>query len=216
MRHRKYLWAGAVATAVLGGFLDVPPDRMPGVSSAEARDYYTRKRVRGRWITGRFPKDGAVAKAAVERPEPKPSSVPKPPSDLRFESALESMRSPPSQAARPADPTDAAPATAAPVAAATEPLAPPPSDDGMLRLRSALQAHAKSLATGSLPPPPSEEAPARTDSPEPTGVAFDFRTGLRRTTFTDGSVVEEAFDVAAMKARIVAGGKEPREPSTTP
>lgn len=216
MRHRKYLWAGAAATAVLGGFVDVPTDRMLGVSSAEARDYYTRKRVRGRWITGRFPKNGAaVAKAAVEKPEPKPASVPKPPSDLRFESALESLRSPPSQAAKPADAADAAPA-AAPAAAATEPLAPPPSDDGMLRLRSALQAHAKSLATGSLPPPPSEEAPARIDQPEPTGVAFDFRTGLRRTTFTDGSVVEEAFDVAAMKARIVSGGKEQREPGTTP
>jgi hypothetical protein len=199
MRHRICLGATAVAVAALGGFFDSLPDRTFGVRSAEARDYYTRKRVNGRWVTGRFPKNSA----GVRRPPPKPDV-------LRFSAAAP----PPTQPSSSPAPAPASPAPDAPFSAsAPEPLAPPPGNEPLLRLRAALESHARTLATGSLAAPSAvEEGSAPPGPPRPKAVAFDLETGVKRTTFSDGSVLEEEFDLEAMRNQVAAQGGEPRGP----
>lgn len=72
MRAVAYLQAAVVAAATLGGsphFTAGLP--VVGPNSAEAKEFYTRKRVNGRWITGHFAKRPAATrtrKAAQEKP----------------------------------------------------------------------------------------------------------------------------------------------------
>ena len=204
MRSRIVLGATAVAVAAFGGFFEGLPDRTLGVRSAEAKDYYTRKRVNGRWITGRFPKDSAGNSTGVKRPSPKLDV-------LRFSATPPADPEPrPAQAsplARPApDASSSAPAP--------EPLAPPPGSEPLLRLRAALESHARTLATGSLPVPATDEGATAPVQPKPTAVSFDLQTGVKRTTFSDGSVLEEEFDIEAMRNQVAAQGNEPRGPET--
>jgi hypothetical protein len=203
MRSRISLGATAFAVAAFGGFFEGLPDRTLGVRSAEARDYYTRKRVNGRWITGRFPKDSAGKSTGVKRPSPKPDV-------LRFSATPPADPEPrPAQAsplARPApDASSSAPAP--------EPLAPPPGSEPLLRLRAALESHARTLATGSLSAAPAEDGAGSPASPKPRAVSFDLQTGVKRTTFSDGSVLEEEFDIEAMR-QVATQGNEPRGPET--
>jgi len=216
MRSRFCLGAAVVGAIAFGGFIGAPGDGFPGVSSAEAKEYYTRKRVNGRWITGRFPKRQFVRRAAkravVARVAPAPPSPPPRPAEI----------SGPPRPTRSAALTQPNP----------EPLAPPPKDERMLRLRAALQAHARTIGTGSLRTAPAVETrpaaaqapsaesppPAENASPQPTAVSFDLQTGLKRTTFADGSVLEEEFDVEAMKGQVAAPALPAKEraPSTSP
>jgi hypothetical protein len=221
----------AVAAAAFGGLLDFPRDGILGVHSVEAKDYYTRKRVNGRWITGHFPKRSMTAKATPKRLAARFASTASPSPDYPRRSRLAAApRARPVFAPEPASPE---PAASAPPASTPEPLAPPPNDERMMRLRAALQAHAKTLATGSLRPvagqrqpepaapnastaPDASAGPNASSRPQPAAIAFDLQTGLKRTTFTDGSVLEEEFDVEAVKGRMGSPPKEPRGPGGAP
>lgn len=80
MRTKICIQAAFVA-AILGA---CPNDHFPGpfgIGPAEAKNYYTRKRVNGRWITGRFPKRSTnVAKVpARTAPTAVAQSAPAPP-----------------------------------------------------------------------------------------------------------------------------------------
>jgi len=78
-------------------------------------------------------------------------------------------------------------------------------DERLARLEEALHAHARTLASnteplsGALPAPRGlsslRPVPA---SPEPKAVSFDFQSAVKTTVFTDGTMVEEPFDPAAM------------------
>ena len=171
-----------------------------GVTSAEAR-VYTRKRVNGRWITGRFvsgskaTKPRAQARAASskvaalaarqerEGPEPNPRPM--------------AAASAPPQAAAPAAPSAPAPSTTT------------TTDERMLKLQEALQERARMLARAVA----SEAAAADARGPQATGsvaarpggdveprsLSFDFQSGVKTTVFSNGELVEEKFDVASLR-----------------
>jgi hypothetical protein len=80
-------------------------------------------------------------------------------------------------------------------------------------LRAALESHARTLATGSLSAAPAEDGAGSPASPKPRAVSFDLQTGVKRTTFSDGSVLEEEFDIEAMR-QVATQGNEPRGPET--
>src|SRR3712207_9526579 len=73
---RTAYWRAAICiTAVVGGALPLSDLGLVGAGTAEAKGYYTKKRVNGRWITGYFPKrrstgqNGAKERAPeAERP----------------------------------------------------------------------------------------------------------------------------------------------------
>jgi hypothetical protein len=68
MRAKICIQAAFVA-AILGAGPGDPFPALVGIGSAEAKDYYTRKRVNGRWVTGRFPKRSTeAAKAPADTP----------------------------------------------------------------------------------------------------------------------------------------------------
>jgi hypothetical protein len=167
------------ATALCGLSLGGAPD------SAEAAEYYTRKRVNGVWITGRFakkqPSAAKVARSpavvdAVTTTGALPSSIPSdlsPSNDLTpmFQRAMEARR-------------------AAVSIAGVEPQGPSPSaspahESRLLPLQRALEARAKSMV--------GESPLSRTVKV----VTFNFETGVRTSIYNDGSIVEEAFDPVA-------------------
>jgi hypothetical protein len=71
---------------------------------------------------------------------------------------------------------------------------PLPENERLSKLREALQARANSLTTGTLSP-----AQAPNAVPEPHSVSLDFRTGTKTTIFSDGTSIQEPFDVGALK-----------------
>jgi hypothetical protein len=188
-----------VRTAVvLGATLVGIPTPLPtdsgafGVTSAEAR-IYTRKRVNGRWITGRFASGSgasessgrrerssrrtrvsARASAAAEREATREAAK-----EAAREAAREVAKEAARQAAREAAAKEASRAAArtevAPREAPIQPRmqamreAPPaPVDDRMLKLQEALQSRAKALVTTPIPAGPSPapvEAKAAIDPP---------------------------------------------------
>jgi hypothetical protein len=218
-----------------------------GVGVAEAKSYYTRKRINGVWVRGRFPKRSALNKnqAATSKPAVHSSAASVPATTGSLALAPDGMAAPtlaaPATAAQPgasphpawlrsAAPAQPSPtvqggtiaqATATPGAfapqtvlsspvlpdarmpsspamapAAHEPPLVPPSDEQRLsKLREALQARANSLANGGSGMP----APKLRVAPEPQSVTFDFKSGVKTTIFADGTIVEDAFDVAAVK-----------------
>ncbi|HEX8164807.1 MAG TPA: hypothetical protein VF601_03355 [Beijerinckiaceae bacterium] len=171
-----------LAAAFAGaGWLVVAPSALD-FGAAEAKDYYTRKRVNGVWITGRFQKRQAGAAQPSRAAQP-PSSSPE------HRAARPPARFPASSLATPAAPDVAA-------------MRPPAGDEGLLKLKAALEARASELAatagsgaasaaTGGAP---SEGAPA-----EPRSVSFDFEARTRTTVFTNGLTVTESFDVAGIR-----------------
>jgi hypothetical protein len=58
MKTKSLLKAGVLCMAVIGVDLAGPRPEF-GVSPADAKDFYTRKRIDGKWVTGYFPKDEA-------------------------------------------------------------------------------------------------------------------------------------------------------------
>ena len=120
-----------------------------GPALAEA-GFYTRKRVNGRWVTGRFPKaetGGKVRRAKVRRPvEDDDDDV----ADIPLPPAREGDR-PTVTASLPGSPGSPEPAPPVPIALALPEAAATPRleeapDERMVRLRRALQARADELA----------------------------------------------------------------------
>jgi hypothetical protein len=172
--------------------------------SAQAGEYYTRKRVNGVWMTGRFARQHPVRTAQLQTKTEAPVSAPvseKPPQrvaatvanagdDLApaFQRAQQIMRS---VAAVPIAIPVAVSAAAKSTASAT---APAPTsvafsdEDRLLPLRRALEARAKIMAVSTVPS--SRTPPTRNIK----AVTFNFETGLRTSIYNDGSVVEDHFD----------------------
>lgn len=222
--RRKIVWgAGVFAAFAFGGCLDSPKSGFTfiGVSSVEAKPFYTRKRVNGRWITGHFPKRTAtsanVSRKRVAEPTPAPrpaakiATVPAPimASAAAVAAASRARSEPPAPPGPPvpapapvsrAEPVPQAPAPAPPatLVVANAALVPAPEEQRLTKLRHALQARATALTTGSIPP--QDQKPA----PEPQSVSLDFKSGMKTTLFSDGTTVKEPFDVASMKGLAAA------------
>jgi hypothetical protein len=172
MYVKTFVKSALIATILFGLSSGAAPN------SAEAGDFYTRKRVNGVWITGQFPKKHVIrakearnqlvvaAAAAPSMPSSLPSTlgegVDRPP---LFQRASEARR-----AALTAEPLGESPT----VSMAQEPR--------LIPLQRALEARAKSMSSGTLPPRALKV------------VTFNFETGVRTSVYEDGSIVEERFD----------------------
>lgn len=156
--------SAAVAAGVLGGIFGpfAIDSGLPGLAPAQAKEYYTKKRVNGRWVNGRFAKRSAPnAKVTVRAPPARvtaPARVIAPPRVAAPPSAAGRVaEAKPSSAAATAPPVPA-PSPAAPAAPAVRanasgsPSATPSTtvpalaEDGrMQQLQEALQARTQSL-----------------------------------------------------------------------
>jgi hypothetical protein len=184
MRRNILLQVGLVAAIAAGLRVDAADGlRLAGAGPADAKDYYTKKRVNGRWINGRFPKRSA---ARTSSPEQDTSGSPRAPASR---TATVSARA--AAAGASTSPTS----LAAPVAAGAAATAAGSDGERLDKLRQALQARANALTTGSVAPP---EAPR--PGLEPHSVALDFQSGIKTTLFSDGTMVREPFDVPALKS----------------
>lgn len=161
-----------------------------GIAPAEAAEFYTRKRVNGKWITGRFPKQGGAAKRQA-----KAGSVP---------AAV--AAAPAAAAAAPTALASTVRAEEAALRAPPAPAVPLAGDERLLALQQALEARAGSLVGPASQPQPAPEsatgslAPALASPPvEPRSVAFDFQSGMKTTLFTNGASITEPFDAGAIR-----------------
>ncbi|CAA9343716.1 MAG: hypothetical protein AVDCRST_MAG90-2077 [uncultured Microvirga sp.] len=146
--------SAAVLAGVLGGIFGplAIDSGLPGVAPAQAKEYYTKKRVNGRWVSGRFAKrdapkakakaaaravparvaTAAAAPAVGRATDPKPTSVPAP-------TTLSTAAPAPAAPAVRVDASGSAPVRPAPDVAAL-------AEDGRMRqLQEALQARTQSL-----------------------------------------------------------------------
>ena len=208
MRTRLFLRLAVVVSATLGVVPGVGFGQPAafGVAAAEAR-VFTRKRVNGRWITGRFvakqaasPSRGRVRMASRGRPsaqDSEPEQVPTPPVRATLGAA-------------------AAAAVTAPLLAGTAPApsaaSAPQMDERMLKRQEALRERARAIvmtSTSEVAAAPESSAPAATGSlasapaanarPEPRSLSFDFQSGLKTTVFANGTSVQEKFDIPSLK-----------------
>ncbi len=183
MPSRASILCGLMAGAAVTLPPSVPPLLEAAAIAAPSRDVYTRKRVNGRWITGVFPKSGAVRGRARHLLATR----------SRGEEPRESHQAaPPPRPARPAD-----------ASAVTSSIAPAAGEMKIEGMRPALEAHARMLASQPLsdqasraPTPPNSGS---TSPPIPRSVTFDFDKGVKTIVFGDGLVLLEAFDVAEMR-----------------
>ncbi|HEV2557666.1 MAG TPA: hypothetical protein VGU45_03475 [Microvirga sp.] len=80
MKAKLLLKTGVFCLAAIGCIDLQGPRDLPafGVGAAQAKDFYTRKKIDGKWVTGVFPKKGSkleaelAAKAAAPQPAPEP------------------------------------------------------------------------------------------------------------------------------------------------
>jgi|tagenome__1003787_1003787.scaffolds.fasta_scaffold20864074_3 hypothetical protein len=210
----------ALATGSFGG-VDTATLAL-GITPAGANEFYTRKRVRGRWVTGHFTRRHSGTRRRNVEPEARPTAdrglqddpVPTtlaPKTNLTSKQAIKPEPAPPARAAQVSDPR-----------AASGVAAPLTRDERLLKLQDALHAHARNLASNSEPASGAPSSAAGLSStrpgpaePEPQAVLFDFQSGVKTTVFTDRSKVEEPFDTASMKglasARSIraSGGNRP-------
>ena len=197
--RRTIYWRTAICIgAIFGGGAFSSADLGLGVRPAEAKAYYTRKRVDGKWVTGRFAKKGVAKKEVAKKEVAKASRSAKAAKRHARAAAAETetAQAPARVAALPAPRAASAPqATPAPVSAAPRAatgvsLIPLSEDERLSKLREALRARANALTTGSIAPP---------RAPEPQSVSLDFRSGTKTTIFSDGTLVTEPFDVGSLK-----------------
>ena len=200
---RASVIVAAITTGLLGGA--DPATLAFGITPAQAQEVYTRKRVRGRWITGRFtrrhsaiaPRDvGSDTRSPAHRSvqdDPVPTT-PAPKPNAAAEQRTKTEAAVPVGTAQPGTP--AAQSEAAPLA----------RDERLVKLQAALHAHARTLASdteraSNVPLAPERLTRPRRLSgpPEPKSVLFDFQSGVKTTVFTDGTSVEERFDPAPVK-----------------
>jgi hypothetical protein len=168
-----------------------------GVRVANAKEFYTRKRVNGHWITGRFSKrertrarqsKPGVPKEAQATPV-RPPIAEQPPSLPAIQPIIGEAPLRPEPPGAPATVVSAPPLSAEP---------PLTTDHRLLKLQEALLARAAGLTR-----PPSEE---QSPGVQTTGslavrsglrsVHFDFDSGIRTTTLCDGRTMAEPFDTA--------------------
>jgi hypothetical protein len=221
MRRNMY-WRAAICGAVIfgGGAVSTTDLGFVGVSPAEAKSYYTRKRVDGKWVTGRFPKksfakkDVAKAEAAVSRSSRSARRRARAAAETEAaaqETQVAALRAPKAERALPAAPAPAvaaaSPQQAAPRTTTGVSLIPLSEDERLNRLREALRARANALTTGSIAPIPVVRAP------EPQSVSLDFRSGTKTTIFSDGTLVTESFDVSSLRG--LAGSFPGAKPALT-
>jgi hypothetical protein len=207
MRRKMFWRAGIVAAVTFGGCLGMSVGELGllGVSPAEAKAYYTRKRVNGRWITGRFAKRGGglpgVATEQSEAPGIKVSAVrPTLTSPAPVASTSRPEPAAPAKRLDPQSPT--APLAQAPLIspAANARVVSDPEADRLGKLRQALQARASALTAGRF-------VEVARPAPEPQSVSLDFKSGMKTTLFSDGTSVTEPFDTTALKGLAAAPGE---------
>jgi hypothetical protein len=201
----------ALATGSFGG-VD-PATLVLGVTPAGANEFYTRKRIRGRWITGHFTRRHRAAMrrsadpdARSTRGDPSPDDPDPPPVAPKANAAAEPRtKTEPVFPGRMTQPDTPPARSGAAVSLAR--------DERLARLEEALHAHARTLASNTEPPSPSSALPDPGGlssvrpvpaAPEPKAVSFDFQSGVKTTVFTDGTRVEEPFEPAAMKGLAAA------------
>jgi hypothetical protein len=159
------------------------------VSPAEAKAFYTKKRVNGRWISGYFPKRGTVAQKDFNERMPDAET----PGIKVAAASAPAVTSIAVTSLQRAEALPASPALQATLPAGNGPLVPAPEQARLNELRQALQARASALtnenAAGQGPKP----------APEAQAVSLDFKSGIKTTVFSDGTAVREPFDVAALK-----------------
>jgi hypothetical protein len=209
MRAISPVRGAAVAAAMLGGFFGaaVIDSGVPGIASAEAKDYYTKKRVNGQWITGRFPKKSFAKSKPATRTAAKTAPV--------QDTAKPEPVSAPVAVVTPVQPPEP-PAAQVPIPQPA-PLAPLGDDARMKKLQEALKARAQNLlVSNAAEPRPAREDPAHpmstasisphkppppmpAASADPRSVTLDFGSGVKTTIFADGAIATEPFDVAAMR-----------------
>ncbi|WP_375459178.1 hypothetical protein [uncultured Enterovirga sp.] len=177
----------AFATIALGTSVIFVPGLLPGLdsgaSAAPAQQVYTRKRVNGRWVSGRFTAGSATAAT---------------PGRGRYRLARRSpIQAPPVQP-RTDRPVNASPRpseTARDLSTASLGAAPE-----VERMRPALEARARFMASlGAVPSfPVPDQAPAAA-LPAPRSVTFDLQRGTKTVTFGDDVAISEPFDPAAAR-----------------
>ena len=195
--RRTIYWRTAICIGAIfgGGAFSSADLGFIGIGPAEAKSYYTRKRVNGKWVNGRFPKKSAAKAARQETATASPSVKS---SKRKAQAALAETETAPAAAkvaALPARAGSDGQGGVAPGSAAARPAAGASGltlseDDRLLRLREALRARANALTTGSIATP---------RTPEPQSVSLDFRSGTKTTIFSDGTLVTEPFDVGSLK-----------------
>lgn len=201
MRRLKY-WGAAICVAAVFGGGAVPSTAdlgFIGIRPAEAKAFYTRKRVKGRWITGRFAKNSALKNnRALKNRAPISLS-----GKAGSPEAATRVASFPALGAE-SGPAAVGLATSPAPSAAASPLVPVSEDERLRTLREALQARVSALSTGTL-----SAAQAARPAPEPQSVSLDFKSGTKTTIFSDGTSIQEAFDVNALKglAAVPPGAK---------
>jgi hypothetical protein len=201
MRARGYVLAATLAGLAYGSCLTSPTLSAfaPGIGAAQAKEFYTKKRVHGRWVSGRFPKKFAHRssrrhEARVEAEPQRVAALPRPPRperearvEPRTQAPLRSQRQPEPQSQPQIQPSEAS----------------LPREDRLLKLKRALEARAQAIATVSATEVTSSVRPLELSSPkprsEPRSVSFDFESGLKTTTFSSGHVVRESFDTGTLK-----------------
>lgn len=197
------------AGVALSGYIGSPPltSVISGVASAEAAEFYTRKRVNGVWITGRFPKEGGPRTssrparqrvAAVSTDAPVLGVLPPPrDADVTATGSLPAPDEPQSFVAaadeRLTKLRDALVARAGEIVAAVPSLAPLVAPPPPAETRAAAP-----VPIAALPVQPTPAVPAPQKPLEPKSVSYDFERGIKTTVF-ENSVVREPFDAAAMK-----------------
>jgi hypothetical protein len=201
MRARGYVLAATLAGLAYGSCLTSPTLSAfaPGIGAAQAKEFYTKKRVHGRWVSGRFPKKFAHRssrrhEARVEAEPQRVAALPRPPRperearvEPRAQAPLQSQRQPEPQSQPQIQPSEAS----------------LPREDRLLKLKRALEARAQAIATVSATEVTSSVRSLELSSPkprsEPRSVSFDFESGLKTTTFSSGHVVRESFDTGTLK-----------------
>lgn len=147
-------------------------------ASAEERQFYTRKKVNGRWVTGHFPvetgRQFASLPPAVELPH---GPVP------------------------PARPFDQSPSAGGPErdlsTASISAIQDGPARTELLRAALAARAHALAASDDATLQVPAPAPPPPLVRLTPSVVTLDYRAGTRTTLFEDGAVVSERFDASA-------------------
>jgi hypothetical protein len=203
-------WLAAICVGAIfgGGAFSSADLGFIGVSPAEAKTYYTRKRVDGKWVTGRFAKKSASKKEAASKKEVARGGRSTKSAKRRARAAafadadaanpstrVAALPTPKAESAGQATPGPqvsggSASTQVVPRAATGVSLVPLSEDERLAKLREALRARANALTTGSIAPP---------RAPEPQSVSLDFRSGTKTTIFSDGTLVTEPFDVGSLK-----------------
>jgi hypothetical protein len=168
------MWSHVFTSIVLTGTLLLSEAVVESsINPADAREYYTRKRVNGVWITGHFERKSSVASppvAAAADPSPGSGST-----SVAADEKIPPLIQREFEARRPVFLAEFAD--------------PKPPEPGLLPLKRALEVRAKIMAT----PAADSGSQARAIR----SMTLDFESRTRIIQFVDGSRTEEPFDPSA-------------------